>query len=66
MPAVGEPLSSQQIATLRQWIDQGANWPEDFQPGRHWSYVPPERPELPTVAASDWPQAPIDDFVLRQ
>ncbi|MCA9200602.1 MAG: hypothetical protein KDA87_23845, partial [Planctomycetales bacterium] len=27
MPQDAAPLSAEQIATLRQWISQGANWP---------------------------------------
>ena len=28
MPAAGEPLTAEQIATLRAWVDEGAVWPE--------------------------------------
>ena len=28
MPPAGEPLSAEQVAKLRAWIDQGANWEE--------------------------------------
>ena len=28
MPPVGEPLTAEQIESLRKWIDQGAEWPE--------------------------------------
>lgn len=31
MPAEGEPLDDSQINTIRQWIDEGAIWPDDFQ-----------------------------------
>ena len=27
MPNKGEPLTKDQIATIKQWIDEGANWP---------------------------------------
>lgn len=30
MPPEGDPLSAEQIGLLRAWIDQGANWPDDF------------------------------------
>ena len=36
-------LHPEEIATLRAWVDEGANWAE------HWSFRPPARPELPTV-----------------
>src|SRR5580704_15060121 len=35
MPPRGDPLTPQQIATLRAWIDQGARYEE------HWAYVRP-------------------------
>ena len=28
MPNKGEPLTKDQIATIKQWIDEGANWPD--------------------------------------
>lgn len=48
MPPKGEPLSSQQIALIQQWIDSGANWPETALDKaaasdkrlQHWSYQP--------------------------
>lgn len=45
-------LSEQEIATLQQWIAAGAEW------GRHWSFEPPTRPEIPDPTAH-----PIDAFV---
>jgi hypothetical protein len=30
MPPDGDPLTAEQIGLLRAWIDQGANWPDDF------------------------------------
>ena len=40
---VGRPLSEEQIATLRRWIEQGARW------DKHWSYIPPKRPPIHQV-----------------
>ncbi len=57
-PDFGKRLSSKEIALLRKWIQQGA----EFQ--QHWSYVPPRRPALPEVSRSDWPRTPIDHFIL--
>src|SRR5262245_56471612 len=41
MPPVysGLKLSEQEIETLKAWIGQGAKWQ------KHWSFIPPERPE---------------------
>ena len=48
-------LKPEQIATLKQWIKEGAVW------GRHWSFEPILRPEL---AAKDTADA-IDSIVTR-
>ena len=32
---------------------------------RHWSFVPPVRPEPPVVARRDWVRNPIDAFILK-
>src|SRR2546426_385741 len=41
MPLQGNPLTEDQIAVIRTWIDQGAIWPEkasvgDANIGKHW------------------------------
>lgn len=66
MPARGEPLSKQEIEVVRKWIAQGADWPEELELAKHWSYLPPQRPELPEVQRSDWPKNAIDRFVLAR
>jgi hypothetical protein len=66
MPANGKPLSPAEIERLRAWVLQGARWPEQLEPARHWSYVKPLRPELPQVGAVDWPRSAIDRFVLAR
>lgn len=53
-------LSEYEIALIQKWIEQGAEWKT------HWSYIQPERPELPKVHQTEWPQNPIDYFVLKQ
>ena len=59
-PEVGPRLSDEQIEKLRQWISEGAEFAE------HWAYVPPTRPELPSVDTIDWLRNPIDRFVLNR
>ncbi len=66
MPAVGDPLTPDEIQSLRQWIAAGAPWPEDFTPPKHWAYEQPIRPELPQVEQAEWPKSPIDHFVLAK
>ncbi len=57
-PAAKRPLSPEQIAILKRWIDSGAKW------GKHWAYEPPQRPDLPPVKQSAWPRNGLDRFVL--
>jgi len=55
----GKPLSDQQIATIRRWIEEGAVWQE------HWSYTPVVRPAVPAI---DGPgiRNDIDRFVAAK
>ncbi|HEV2495217.1 MAG TPA: DUF1553 domain-containing protein [Terriglobia bacterium] len=73
MPYGGPPLAAEQIALIRQWIDQGAPGPDSTEaivaashPLKHWAYVKPVRPELPPVKDSAWCRNPIDRFVLAR
>lgn len=62
MPPVDtdKKLSLVQIETIRRWIEQGAEY------RRHWSFVPPTRPELPAVSDPAWPRNAIDSFVIAR
>lgn len=74
MPPVekgNKPLSKEQVALLRKWVDGGANWPKDS--GRltvesdHWAYQPVKDvrpPKFDEAAAKRWVRNPIDGFVL--
>jgi hypothetical protein len=69
MPPEGEgtPLTKQQIDLFRQWIQQGAKWPETadvVQVSSHWSFQPIQLPDLPAVKNTHWGRTPIDRFVL--
>ena len=57
MPRDAEPLTGEQIETVRLWIDQGAEWES------HWAFIPPERPAVPPVSEPEWVRNPIDAFV---
>ncbi len=64
MPSKGERLDEHQIAVLRQWINEGAAWPE-ADPRKHWAFQPPHRPEPPKVSTSQAAiRNDIDRFVL--
>src|SRR5262245_30589750 len=58
--STGTTLNDAQIATIRKWIEQGAKWE------RHWSFVAPQRSELPAVRNEEWVRNPIDRFVLAR
>ena len=60
MPWGQEPLTDDQIETIRLWIDQGAEWES------HWAFVPPKLPKIPVVENNNWPRNSIDDFVLAR
>src|SRR5262245_23649853 len=57
-PKSGKKLKPEQIALLKQWIDQGAPFTT------HWAYLPPQRPAVPPVKNKAWPRNPIDKFIL--
>ena len=57
-PKEGKPLSADQIELLTRWVKEGAPWKN------HWSFIPPERSELPKVRQKNWPRNEIDYFVL--
>jgi mono/diheme cytochrome c family protein len=67
MPPKGERLTAEQIATLKAWIDEGAQWPQRVTEKKtHWAYVKPVQPALPKLKDASWPINGIDDFVLAR
>jgi mono/diheme cytochrome c family protein len=45
MPMSGKPLDPAQIATIKAWIDQGAEWPDSVGAQvetvkKHWAFIP--------------------------
>src|SRR5262249_3517242 len=66
MPACGEPLTRAQADLIRDWINQGAPWPDNLQVARHWAYVKPVRPTPPAVRNATWPRNAIDHFILAR
>jgi hypothetical protein len=71
MPLEDDPLTAEQIGVIRAWIDQGAKWPEGVgskatEVKKHWAYVGPTSPTLPTVRGGMWPRNAIDSFVLAR
>jgi hypothetical protein len=73
MPPTEEKLTGEEIGLIRAWIDRGAEWPDgigvaeaDSIVKKHWAYVAPTRPELPTVKDEGWVGNPIDRFILAR
>lgn len=54
-PESHKTVKKEQIETLRRWIAEGANW------GRHWSFEPVVKPQLPANNS----QQPIDALVSQ-
>src|SRR5882724_3562414 len=59
----GKPLSAEEIATLRNWINEGAHWDSATvkEPG-WWSFRKVVRPAVPAIQANN----PIDAFILNR
>ncbi len=61
MPAESDALSAKQIAVLKAWINQGADWPKGFAFGSQTKKdVKPRRPALPNVGPNSATAHPID------
>jgi hypothetical protein len=66
MPPKGKPLSPDQISLLKQWIAQGAVWPDDgWRPQPHWAYKAPQLPTVPQTQAQG-ARNEIDAFIDAQ
>ncbi len=70
MPMGGKALDPAQIATVKKWIEQGADWPvagvAASDAPKHWAFVPPKRPSLPSTTTSKWVANPVDAFILAK
>ena len=53
-------LTPPQIAKIKQWIEEGAEWKE------HWAYRAPVLPAPPSVKDALWVRNPIDRFILAK
>ncbi|MBI3466344.1 MAG: PSD1 domain-containing protein, partial [Planctomycetes bacterium] len=72
-----DPLRTDEIAALTQWIERGMPWPESpvaatsrggtviAQAAReHWCFRPIADPALPAVRDPDWCRTSLDRFIL--
>ncbi len=76
-PLPEEQLTPQEIELLRNWIDQGADWPDALAGAAagslttdHWSFQPVSRqpvrrPQLP-IAEHAWGRGAIDAFIVSR
>jgi len=53
-------LSEHEIAILTRWIEEGAAYK------KHWSFIKPDKQEVPEVAKADQANNEIDHFVMRR
>ena len=53
-------LSTEEIATIAKWIEQGA----EYKP--HWSFIPLEDVQVPRVENEVIVKQPIDNFILQK
>jgi len=53
-------LQDREIEMLTRWITEGAPWQ------KHWSFIPPARPSLPSISDSSLAKNPIDNFVIAR
>jgi hypothetical protein len=78
-PKEKDPLSDEQVATIRRWIDTGAQVPDDAAGGpggaapliteedrRFWAFVPPTAAAVPQPRAGHLVRTPIDAFLLAR
>ncbi len=69
MPPKGDPLTTEQVATLTRWIAVGAAWPTDFDAAKEmahkplsWAWQPVKRPTVPQSSYDN----PIDAFLAQR
>ena len=59
-PEMKRQLSEKEIALLKRWIEEGAEW----EP--YWAFVPPEKPVLPKVKEAQFIDNEIDNFIVHE
>ncbi len=77
MPPSGEPVSAEEIALIKSWIDAGASTPREAAPepeppathhmDDHWAFQPVQRPAVPDIQNPKFEcRNEIDRFVAAQ
>ncbi len=66
MPKFGAPLTPEQVALIRKWVEEGA---KDDSGGAAeevwWSLRPLQKPEVPKLSSA-WGRTPIDAFIFKK
>ncbi len=59
MPYKRNPLTSEQTALLKQWINEGAKAPSREEPSRwsHWAFEPPSKRPLPPLSKTRYSES---------
>ncbi len=60
MPPEGDPLTEDEVALLKRWIEEGATF------SKHWAFEPLTDPAVPEVQTAGDEVHPIDAFVLKR
>ena len=55
-----QEITPEEVAIVRQWILDGAEYEE------HWAFVPPVKPQLPEVKQADRVNSDLDRFVVAK
>ena len=59
-PDERERVSPEEVALLRRWIEEGANY------APHWSWQPVATDPSPAVEREEWPRDNLDRFILAR
>ena len=74
MPVKADPLSAEEVAVIRQWIETGAVWPQGTvlkekvkRSSNWWSHQPVAKVAVPVISGEDakWVRTPIDAFIIK-
>jgi hypothetical protein len=69
MPQKADPLPREKLDLIRNWIDQGASWPDAASVAvgaeKHWSTLKPLRRDPPRPANASWVRNEIDAFIAQ-
>jgi mono/diheme cytochrome c family protein len=68
MPAAGPPLTTEEVAVLVAWINEGMTWPAYLPPpsSTHWAFVAPTKAPLPETKFDDRSDNPVDRFLFAR